>query len=121
MTILIADAVSATAVDRLREAGLTVLEDATLKGDALVDALQELDPAILLVRSTRVSASALDAARSLELIVRAGAGVDTIDVAGASERGVFVANCPGKNAAARRRARVWIGSRPRPADPGPGY
>ncbi|MGB3541951.1 phosphoglycerate dehydrogenase [Rubrivirga sp.] len=100
MTVLVADSVSDTALDRLRDAGLTVLEDATLKGDALVEALGSYDPGILLVRSTRVAADALDAARSLELIVRAGAGVDTIDVAGASDRGVFVANCPGKNAAA---------------------
>ena len=81
-------------------AGHTVVEDATLKGEALTDALRRHDPEVLVVRSTRVTAADLDAAKSLELIVRAGAGVDTIDVAGASKRGVFVANCPGKNASA---------------------
>src|SRR5262249_41372929 len=41
----------------------------------------------------------LDAGR-LSLIVRAGAGYNTIDVAGASKRGIYVSNCPGKNAIA---------------------
>ena len=39
-------------------------------------------------------------AGALSLIVRAGAGVNTIDVAGASRRGIYVSNCPGKNAVA---------------------
>ncbi|MDT0632993.1 3-phosphoglycerate dehydrogenase family protein [Rubrivirga sp. S365] len=100
MTVLVADSVSDAALDAIREGGHDVVEDPGLKGDALVDALREHDPAVLVVRSTKVPAEALDAAPSLELVVRAGAGVDTIDVAGASTRGVFVANCPGKNAAA---------------------
>ena len=100
MTILVADSVSDAALDALREAGHDVVEDAGLKGDGLAGALREHNPAVLVVRSTRVTAEALDAAPSLELVVRAGAGVDTIDTAGASKRGVFVANCPGKNAAA---------------------
>ena len=100
MTVLVADSVSETALDALRAAGHRVVEDAGLTGGGLVSALGEHDPAVLVVRSTRVTAEALDAAPSLELVVRAGAGVDTIDTAGASKRGVFVANCPGKNAAA---------------------
>ena len=55
---------------------------------------------MLVVRSTRVTGATLDAGSRLGLIVRAGAGVNTIDVRAASERGVYVANCPGKNAAA---------------------
>jgi D-3-phosphoglycerate dehydrogenase / 2-oxoglutarate reductase len=100
MTILVADAFSPDAQDRLRSAGHTVMADPSLKGDALTAALRDHDPDVLVVRSTKVTAADLAAARSLELIVRAGAGVDTIDVAVASQRGVFVANCPGKNASA---------------------
>ncbi|MEM0963005.1 MAG: NAD(P)-dependent oxidoreductase [Bacteroidota bacterium] len=100
MTILVADTLSPDALRHLREAGHDVIENAGLAGDMLTDALREHTPAVLVVRSTKVSAVALDASPTLELIVRAGAGVDTIDVTGASERGVFVANCPGKNAAA---------------------
>ena len=54
---------------------------------------------MLVVRSTKVTAAMLDAGR-LSLIVRAGAGYNTIDVAGASTRGIYVSNCPGKNAIA---------------------
>lgn len=100
MTILVADAVSPDALRQLAEAGHDVIEQPTLAGDALAAALAQHDPAVLLVRSTTVTASDLDAAPSLELVVRAGAGIDSIDVAGASDRGIFVANCPGKNAAA---------------------
>lgn len=100
VTILVADSVSPAALQSLRDDGHAVVEAPGLSGDSLVEALREHDPAVLVVRSTKVPAGALDAARGLELVVRAGAGVDTIDVAGASERGIFVANCPGKNAAA---------------------
>ena len=54
---------------------------------------------MLVVRSTKVTTPMLDAGR-LSLIVRAGAGYNTIDVAGASKRGIYVSNCPGKNAIA---------------------
>jgi D-3-phosphoglycerate dehydrogenase / 2-oxoglutarate reductase len=71
-----------------------------LKDEALRAAVSEADPDILIVRGTKVPAAAIEAGRSLGLIVRAGAGYNTIDVAAASARGVYVANCPGKNAAA---------------------
>ena len=100
MRILAADSVSPGALRQLAEAGHDVLAEPGLKGESLTEALRTHDPAVLLVRSTRVTAADLDAAPSLELVVRAGAGVDSIDVAGASDRGVFVANCPGKNASA---------------------
>lgn len=100
MTLLIADAFSEDAQARLRAAGHEVRYEPGLKGDALTAALAAHDPQALVVRSTKVTEADLDAAPGLELVVRAGAGVDTIDVDAASRRGVFVANCPGKNAAA---------------------
>ena len=54
---------------------------------------------MLVVRSTKVTAAMLDAGR-LSLIVRAGAGYNTIDVDAASTRGIYVSNCPGRNAIA---------------------
>jgi len=57
-------------------------------------------PQVLVVRSTKVTADMMQACSALELIVRAGAGYDTIDVEAASDRGIFVTNCPGKNASA---------------------
>ena len=100
MTILIADKLPASGVEALREAGHTVIPEPNLTGDTLQAALEEHRPQVLVVRSTKVTAAMLDAHPGLELIVRAGAGYDTIDVAAASARGVFVANCPGKNATA---------------------
>jgi D-3-phosphoglycerate dehydrogenase len=69
-----------------------------LTAETLASAIRETH--ILVVRSTQVPAEAIAAAPQLALIVRAGAGVNTIDVAEASRRGVYVANCPGKNTAA---------------------
>ncbi|MEM1057433.1 MAG: phosphoglycerate dehydrogenase [Bacteroidota bacterium] len=100
MQILVADAFSSAAQERLREAGHTVLNEPTLKGETLTAALAEHQPEALIVRSTKVTPADLDASPALELVVRAGAGVDTIDVEAASRRGIFVANCPGKNASA---------------------
>jgi D-3-phosphoglycerate dehydrogenase / 2-oxoglutarate reductase len=100
MKILIADKFSEDAVEELRAAGHTVRVDAGLKGGALTEAIADFEPSALVVRSTKVTAADLDASGALELVVRAGAGVDTIDLDGASKRGIFVANCPGKNAVA---------------------
>ena len=83
----------------LKAAGCEVLFEPTLSGDALVAAIRESQAPVLVVRSTQVTDAMLDAG-ALSLIVRAGAGVNTIDVAGASERGIYVSNCPGKNAVA---------------------
>ena len=100
MNVLVADNVAAAGVDKLKEAGHTVSEEPKLSGEALAEALQSVQPQVLVVRSTRVSGEAMDESKDLELIVRAGAGYDTIDVEGASRRGIFVANCPGKNSVA---------------------
>ena len=100
MKILVASNVADAGLRALEEAGHVVKKDASLSGDALAQALEDEAPAVLVVRSTKVSGAAMDRSRNLELIVRAGAGYDTIDVDGASDRGIFVANCPGQNAVA---------------------
>ena len=100
MRVLIADKLAAAATDRIEAAGCAVTTDPALKEDRLSAALRELDPDVLVVRSTKVGRPQLDAARNLSLIIRAGAGVNTIDLDGASSRGVYVSNCPGKNAVA---------------------
>ncbi len=100
MKVLLADKLAASGIEALQDAGHEVLMQPTVSGEALRDVLREAQPQVLVVRSTKVTADMMQASPALELIVRAGAGYDTIDVAGASERGVFVANCPGKNAVA---------------------
>jgi D-3-phosphoglycerate dehydrogenase len=70
-----------------------------LKDEALVSAIATARPDVLVVRSTKVTEPMLDAG-SIKLVVRAGAGYNTIDVAAASKRGIYVSNCPGKNSIA---------------------
>jgi D-3-phosphoglycerate dehydrogenase len=100
MKVLIADKFEKVGIDGLKELGCAVVSQPDLTADALPAAVREADPHILIVRSTRVSAETLHAGTALTLVIRAGAGIDTIDVAAASSRGIFVSNCPGKNSIA---------------------
>jgi D-3-phosphoglycerate dehydrogenase len=99
MTVLIADTFEQSGIDGLRGIGCEVVYDPNLKGESLAAALTARGAGILIVRSTQVTESMMDGGR-LALIVRAGAGVNTIDVAAASRRGIYVSTCPGKNAVA---------------------
>ncbi len=100
MKILIADKFEQVGVDALLELGCDVASNPDVTAETLADALRAEDPDVLIVRSTKVTEGALRAAGRLSLIIRAGAGVDTIDVQAASNLGIFVANCPGKNSVA---------------------
>lgn len=98
MQILVADALEASAVQSLEAAGHTCHVDPDLTADSLPDHIG--DHEALIVRSTKVTAATVDAGKALRLVVRAGAGTNTIDVEAASASGVIVANVPGRNAAA---------------------
>lgn len=100
MRVLLADKLAARTVTDLEAAGTKVTVDASLSGDSLEAQLERADPHVLVVRSTRVEARHLKAAPSLSVVIRAGAGVNTIDLPEAARRGIYVANCPGKNAIA---------------------
>src|SRR5712691_780588 len=99
MHILIADKFEQSGRDGLQAIGCEVSFQPDLKDDALVAAIAEHRPDVLVVRGTKVTQPML-AAGPLKLIVRAGAGYNTIDVAAASRRGIYVSNCPGKNSIA---------------------
>src|SRR3954470_4737502 len=99
MKILVADKFEQSGIDGLQAAGCKVVYEPELKDDALAQVIAATGADVLVVRGTKVTAPMLDAGR-LSLIVRAGAGYNTIDVAGASKRGIYVSNCPGKNAIA---------------------
>ena len=99
MRVLVADKFEQSGVEALKAAGCEVISDPDLEDDALREAIARTGADVLVVRSTKVTAAMLDAGR-LSLIVRAGAGYNTIDVAAASQRGIYVSNCPGKNAIA---------------------
>ena len=98
MTILIADRLPEDAVEQFGELGLAVRFEPDLGADDLPGRLAGVQ--VLIVRSTRVTADAIAAATTLGLIVRAGAGINTIDVNAASAAAITVANCPGRNAIA---------------------
>lgn len=98
MHLLIADKMDTQALEELKVLGVTIESRPELTKDTLPSALAGVG--ILVVRSTEVTSKAIEAAKELNLIVRAGAGVNTIDVAAASARGIYVANCPGKNGTA---------------------
>jgi D-3-phosphoglycerate dehydrogenase / 2-oxoglutarate reductase len=99
MKVLIADKFEKSGIDGLSAAGCDVVYEPDLKDASLTDAIASSGADVLVVRSTKVTTPMLDAGR-LSLIVRAGAGYNTIDVPGASRRGIYVSNCPGKNAIA---------------------
>jgi len=99
MKVLIADKFEESGIEGLKEIGCEVVYSPDLKDDSLVEAIRESHDDVLVVRSTRVTEGMLAAGR-LSLVVRAGAGYNTIDVKAASARGIYISNCPGKNSIA---------------------
>jgi D-3-phosphoglycerate dehydrogenase / 2-oxoglutarate reductase len=98
MRVLVADRLRDEALDEMRTLGVEVAYRPDLAPHELAPALRDIN--VLVVRGTEVTAAAMRAGTALNLIVRAGAGVQNIDVKTASERGIYVANCPGRNASA---------------------
>lgn len=88
------------AVDGIREiiegAGceLALLEKYTDKGQ-LLEAVADADG--IIIRSDKITAEVIAAAKNLRIVVRAGAGYDNVDLAAATERGIVVMNTPGQN------------------------
>src|SRR5512134_3473051 len=98
MKVLVADAFPKERLADFTALGLEVEHRPDLSAKDLPDAARSAS--ILVVRSKQVTAEVFERASALSLVVRAGAGVNTIDVGAASRRGVFVANCPGQNSIA---------------------
>ena len=98
MKILVADAFPTERLADFQALGLEVDHRPDLAANDVAAAAR--DASIIVVRSKQVTAAVFEAAPALSLVVRAGAGVNTIDVAAASRRGVYVANCPGQNSIA---------------------
>jgi D-3-phosphoglycerate dehydrogenase len=97
--VLIADKFEQSGLDGLKAAGCEVSYRPGTKDQALADAVASFKAEVLVVRSTTVTEPILTVG-DLKLVVRAGAGFNTIDVAAASRRGIYVSNCPGKNSIA---------------------
>lgn len=98
MKILIADKFPAHWKEVLAKQGHQITDDPGLDETTLPAAVK--DNEVLIVRSTKVPAAVIDAGKDLKLIIRAGAGYDTIDTQHAAEKGVAVCNCPGTNSIA---------------------
>lgn len=99
MLVLIADKFEQSGRDGLRAIGCDISYQPDLKDGALVAAIRKDGPDVLVVRSTKVTEPMFEAG-PVKLVVRAGAGYNTIDVSAASRRGIYVSNCPGKNSIA---------------------
>jgi D-3-phosphoglycerate dehydrogenase / 2-oxoglutarate reductase len=99
MRVLIADKFEQSGRDGLVAIGCDVSYHPDVKDDSLVAAITSENPDVLVVRGTKVTEPMLDAG-PIKLVVRAGAGYNTIDVAAASKRGIYISNCPGKNSIA---------------------
>ena len=80
MRVLLADKLSDSVVSNLQGAGCEVKMIPELKGESLTAELAAFQPEVLVVRSTKVLAADFSVATGLELVVRAGAGYDNVDV-----------------------------------------
>lgn len=98
MKILFADALPEAFIDTLRKCGDDCVVSPGLGGDDLPDAIEDAD--VLVVRSTEVTAETINRAKNLGLVVRSGAGTNTIDCQSAADAGVYVCNVPGTNSVA---------------------
>jgi D-3-phosphoglycerate dehydrogenase len=98
MKVLIADKFPDKYVQQIKDLGLEVIYSPQLGENDLPQAALEVD--MIVVRSTVVNEETIKNAKKLNLIIRAGAGVNNINIKAANQKGVYVANCPGKNAIA---------------------
>ncbi|HSB51565.1 MAG TPA: phosphoglycerate dehydrogenase [Dissulfurispiraceae bacterium] len=96
MKVLVSDNISSKGVEILKKAGLTVDVKTSLKPEELKSVIAEYD-ALVIRSATKVTADIIDAAANLKVIGRAGSGLDNVDKAAASKKGVVVMNTPGGN------------------------
>jgi D-3-phosphoglycerate dehydrogenase / 2-oxoglutarate reductase len=100
MKLLVADKFETVGIDGLKDLGCEVVLRPDVTAEDLAGVLREVNPKVLVVRGKKVGEPALASGPALSLVIRAGAGIDTIDVTAASRLGIFVSNCPGKNSIA---------------------
>jgi D-3-phosphoglycerate dehydrogenase len=98
LRILVADSLPQSAISELEERGHECVVETGLGKSDLPEHIKGFD--ILVVRSTKVTENVFGIADRLALVIRAGAGTNTIATDAAAARGVLVANVPGRNSAA---------------------
>ncbi len=107
MNILIADKADPFLIKNLTKSSHLVDYQPLLTQEELILALQNSNTEILIVRSTQVTKEAIQGAKSLKWIIRAGAGTDNINIDAAKKSNISVSNCPGTNS--RAVAELTIG------------
>ena len=96
MKVLVSDALSEKGVEIMKKSGLEVDVKTKLSPDELLKVIPDYDG--LVVRSaTKVTEKVIEAARRLKVVGRAGSGLDNVDLAAATKRGIVVMNTPGGN------------------------
>jgi len=96
--VLVADKFPDKHIQQLKDMDLDVVYSPKLGENDLPEAAIESD--ILVVRSTIVNADTINKSKNLNLIIRAGSGVNNINIPAANQKGIYVANCPGMNSVA---------------------
>ena len=98
--VLVCDPIAKSGIDALKGLGCIVMNDPELSEATIARAVKDTAPDVLITCTTPISAEAIEASPRLAMIVVAGTSTDHVDIAAASRRGIFVANCPGRNATA---------------------
>ena len=98
LKVLIADKFPDKYIQQMKNLELDVIYEPKLGEKDLPQAAKEVD--ILIVRSTIVNEETINSSKTLNLIIRAGSGVNNINIQAANRKGIYVANCPGMNAVA---------------------
>ena len=96
LKVLIADKFPEKYIQELKDLDLEVIYEPKLGEKDLPKAAEDVD--ILVVRSTVVNEETINNSKKLNLIIRAGSGVNNIAISAANKKGIYVANCPGMNA-----------------------
>lgn len=98
LKVLVADKFPEKYIQELKALDLEVIYEPKLGEIDLPKAVEDVD--ILVVRSTVVNEETINKSKKLNLIIRAGSGVNNIAISAANKKGIYVANCPGMNAVA---------------------
>ena len=98
LKVLVADKFPDKYIQQMKDLDLEVIYNAKLGEKDLPEAAKDVD--IIIVRSTVVNEETINTGKKLNLIIRAGSGVNNINIAAANKKGIYVTNCPGMNAVA---------------------
>jgi len=98
LKVLVADKFPDKYIQQMKDLDLEVIYNAKLGEKDLPEAAKDVD--IIIVRSTVVNEETINSGKKLNLIIRAGSGVNNINIAAANKKGIYVTNCPGMNAVA---------------------